>query len=112
MRVYAHPSSNPISVRPPLYIDTKKPCVRVVSGKALPTIDIGREDGKTGQEHAWLLHLREAWETGRRRCIAAAEDGGWRRGSFSLKWFTGKEVGERNAHGCHRIQLPPNVHVK
>ena len=47
---------------PPPYIATKKPCVRVVLGKAPSTINISREGGEIGQEHIWPLHSREAVE--------------------------------------------------
>ena len=61
-RICTYPSSNFISIRPPPYIETKKPCVRVVLGKAPSTINISREGGKIGQEHTWPLRSREAVE--------------------------------------------------
>jgi len=60
-------------------------------------IDISR-DGESGEEHTWLVHLR----TGRRRRIAAAENGGvrgFRRGWFSLTidWMWGNVGVPENA---------------
>lgn len=68
----------------------------------LPTIDIGRKDSKIGEERTWLLHLREAWATGRCRRIAVAEDGGCegvtqRIGLEGGRWM---DVGvKKNVHG-------------
>ena len=85
-RIYTHPSSNFISIRPPPYIETKKPCVRVVLGKPPSTIDISREGGEIGQEYTWSLHLREAvgdWEVAfpLQRTVGVR---GLRKGWFSL----------------------------
>jgi hypothetical protein len=90
--VYTHPSSNSIYIRPPPYMETKKPCVCVVSGKAPPTIDISREDGEIT---LGLCTRGRGWDIGRCRRISAAEAGGCERLVFFDRWFRGKAVGER-----------------
>ena len=57
----------PFDMSTPRLYTEMKPSVRVVC-RALPTINIGREDTEIGQEHAWLQHprrgSREAAEIG------------------------------------------------